>query len=294
MYEIIKEYTNYGSINLKIDKEKGVIHDVKILGMKSSNNREYPLSTLRDAVPLYENARVNLDHPEGDPRKPRSYQDRLGVIRDVKLMDGDGLYANFHFNPMHPLAEQLIWDAEHFPGNVGFSHNVEALTSRNNERVVVDKIIAVRSVDLVADPATTSGLFESLDTTTSRSDATLNTNITDPITDSKFKIQETNADATKYKRQAVLLRRLCEAFAVQFTDNDNRVGNVFHKTFLDHLCSNIDEDTGDALIRDRMNLVREAKIYCIENTPVSKSRSLFESDRESTNDTASFVTMITY
>ena len=75
----------------------------------------------------------------------------------------DGLYGDFHFNPKHALAEQLCWDAEHAPGNVGFSHDVEAQTSRKNGRVVVEAIRKVSSVDLVADPATTSGLFESRD-----------------------------------------------------------------------------------------------------------------------------------
>ena len=47
------------------------------------------------------------------------------------------------------------------PENVGFSHNVEAKTSRRADRVVVEAITRVQSVDLVADPATTRGLFES-------------------------------------------------------------------------------------------------------------------------------------
>ncbi|MGO9597438.1 MAG: hypothetical protein ACLP7Q_05395, partial [Isosphaeraceae bacterium] len=52
-------------------------------------------------------------------------------------------------------------DAEHAAENVGFSHNVEARTSRRGDRVVVEAILRVQSVDLVADPATTRGLFES-------------------------------------------------------------------------------------------------------------------------------------
>ena len=74
-----------------------------------------------------------------------------------------GLFADFHFNPKHALAEQLVWDAEHAPENVGFSHNVEARTVRRGERIVVEAITRVQSVDLVADPATTRGLFESAD-----------------------------------------------------------------------------------------------------------------------------------
>jgi hypothetical protein len=158
MTELLQETSMTGSV--QIDKEAGILYGVKIIGCISRNGRHYPNETLREAIPLYENSKVNLDHPD-DPRKPRSYQARFGVIRNVQLREDDGLFADFWFNPKHPLAEQLLWDAEHAPENVGFSHNVEAVVKRDAEPVKVDKIVAVRSVDLVADPATTCGLFES-------------------------------------------------------------------------------------------------------------------------------------
>jgi hypothetical protein len=54
----------------------------------------------------------------------------------------------------------LAWDAEHNPRNVGFSHNVLARLARDGEQTVVEAITHVQSVDLVADPAATQGLFE--------------------------------------------------------------------------------------------------------------------------------------
>ena len=68
--------------------------------------------------------------------------------------------ADLHYNPKHPLAEQLAWDAENSPESVGFSHVVEAVTRRVQKEDVVESIVKVHSADLVADPATTSGLFE--------------------------------------------------------------------------------------------------------------------------------------
>ena len=53
-----------------------------------------------------------------------------------------------------------MWDAEHAPQNVGMSHNVLARTSRDGDETVVEAITKVQSIDLVADPATTAGLFE--------------------------------------------------------------------------------------------------------------------------------------
>ena len=162
MNELLMEYFQAGGgASLRIDREGGVLYGVKILGCQSRNGRLYPTDTLRDALPLYENAKVNLDHPTGPPDMPRSYQDRFGVVRNVMIREDEGLFADFHFNPHHPLAEQLLWDAEHAPENVGFSHNVEASLERHEGKVVVKRIVNVRSVDLVADPATTAGLFES-------------------------------------------------------------------------------------------------------------------------------------
>lgn len=158
--ENVLEFCDLSSPRRKIDKENGVVSGVKILGVKSRNNRVYPIETLRDAAPLYENAKVNVNHPDGSPNESRKYQDRVGSIKNVTLQE-NGLYGDFHFNPKHPLAEQMLWDAEKAPENFGFSHNVEAVVRLENGAQIVDKIVRVRSVDLVADPATTSGLFES-------------------------------------------------------------------------------------------------------------------------------------
>jgi len=166
MTEILYETTYTAGDAVRIDREAGVIFGVKIIGCESRNGRHYPNDTLRQAIPLYENSKVNLDHPDGDPRKPRSYHARFGMIRNVQLRENEGLYADFWFNPKHTIAEQLLWDAEHAPDNVGFSHNVEAVVRRQSPdggtTALVERIVAVRSVDLVADPATTQGLFESV------------------------------------------------------------------------------------------------------------------------------------
>jgi hypothetical protein len=162
MSELLQEYCDSRGVPVRVDRAAGVIRGVKILGLKSRNNRAYLPAALREAAALYENAKVNVNHPKGHPAAPRDYQDRLGQIRGVELRADEGLFGDLHFNPKHALAEQLVWDAEHAPENVGFSHNVEARTSRRGDEVVVEAITRVQSVDLVADPATTRGLFESL------------------------------------------------------------------------------------------------------------------------------------
>jgi hypothetical protein len=160
MTETLQEFFDSRGVQMGVDRQAGVIRGVKILGLQSRNGRTYLPETLAQAAPLYEGAKVNVNHPKSGPSSPRDYQDRIGVIHAVAAR-GEGLFADFHFNPKHTLAEQLLWDAEHAPENVGFSHNVEARTTRRGDRVIVEAITRVQSVDLVADPATTRGLFES-------------------------------------------------------------------------------------------------------------------------------------
>ena len=160
MDESLQEFCGWHGAATQLDRPAAVIRGVKILGLQSRNGRTYRPAALAAAVPLYEDVRVNVNHPQGDPAAPRDYRDRLGTLRNVALRPGEGLFADFHYNPKHALAEQLLWDAEHAPHNAGFSHNVQARVSRRDGATVVEAITRVTSVDLVADPATTRGLFE--------------------------------------------------------------------------------------------------------------------------------------
>jgi hypothetical protein len=160
MSEMLQEFVDSGNQRLRVDRDAGIIRGVKLLGLASRNGRRYRESALTDAVTLYEGSKVNINHPKGHPLSPRDYQDRLGVVREVRFRTGEGLFGDLHFNPKHALSEQLVWDAENAPQNVGMSHNVLARTSLDGGDTVVEAITKVQSIDLVADPATTSGLYE--------------------------------------------------------------------------------------------------------------------------------------
>jgi hypothetical protein len=160
MSEPLQEYAHSGGLTLRVDRSGGLLRGVKLIGLESQNGRRYRPEALAAAVGLYEGAKVNVNHPQNGPLAPRDYRDRLGVVRQVEFRPAEGLFGNLHFNPKHALAEQLAWDAEHNPRNVGFSHNVLARLAREGEATVVEAITHVQSVDLVADPAATQGLFE--------------------------------------------------------------------------------------------------------------------------------------
>ena len=162
MQQIFHEFSAGDASPMTNDSDSGLISGVKILGLTSRNGRVYPPEVLREAAPLYEGAKVNVNHVSKEAaRLPRDYRDRIGTVSNVVFKENSGLFADFHYNPNHAQAKQLLWDAHNAPNNVGFSHCVEAVYHQENDMTIIDKIVRVISVDLVADPATTNGLFES-------------------------------------------------------------------------------------------------------------------------------------
>jgi hypothetical protein len=145
----------------RVDRANKVIRGVKILGRFSSNGRTYTEGALREAVPMYEGARVFVNH-----RRPRDQRDRqisevFGVLRNVRYIK-DALYGDLHYLENAPSAAQILEAAENAPNTLGLSHHaVGDVTEGPGGREIVDKITHVRSVDIVAEPATTNGLFES-------------------------------------------------------------------------------------------------------------------------------------
>ncbi len=154
----VLEFTS-SPAGLRVDREQGVIYGVKVLGRKSGNGPTYPQPVTRDALPLYEGVKVNLDHPPRTrPADDRSVQDRFGKLQNVRDL-ADGLYADLHYIRSHPLAAVVAEAAESMPDVFGLSHNANIRESLDTGEVVA--INRVRSVDLVADPGTTRGIFES-------------------------------------------------------------------------------------------------------------------------------------
>jgi len=143
-----------------LDKDKGVVRGVKILGRYSAHGHEYSRRAMIEAVPLYEGKQVNVDHPQKNKLgQSRKYSDRFGRLHGIQLKE-DGVYGDLHYNKKHSLAEQFEYDVENDPKNVGLSHNAVGQSRKKNGKVLVESIVRVRSVDLVADPATNVSLFE--------------------------------------------------------------------------------------------------------------------------------------
>lgn len=175
----------------RVDEAANVIRGVKLLGIESRNTARvlgldpvrygaalerpygYTPDGLRAALPLYEGSAIYLDHRPFEfdqtgariiKSGERSANDLLGAARNVRFIDGHGLYGDFHYLAAHPFAPRLVEAARRFPTKLAFSHEAgydEPIL--RDGKVFLSRITDVDGIALIASkPGTTSGLFESL------------------------------------------------------------------------------------------------------------------------------------
>jgi hypothetical protein len=150
---------------MRADLDKGILRNVRILGPKSRNGRLYPRHVVEAALSKYDGATVNLNH-RSNQQIDVDINNRFGRIKNPRMDTDGGVRADLHFNPKHHYAETFRWWVEHDPKSVGFSHyskqQAEPKYIDGQWTEVIESIEFVASVDLVADAATTSGIFESV------------------------------------------------------------------------------------------------------------------------------------
>ena len=141
-----------------VDQSRRIVHNIAWTGRDSKNGYRYSEQALRQAVSLYENKPVFLDHAANISRPhERSTRDLAGSIvnpryeegrirSDIQLLDTEA-------------GRTFLALAESKSPAVGMSHVV--LAERSGDRSVVEVIHDVVSIDAVVFPATTSTFSES-------------------------------------------------------------------------------------------------------------------------------------
>lgn len=156
--------------DLHVDRESGIVRDVKILGWDSRNEggRRYDPKgcSTAESLACYDGKLVNIDHAiraDGHSISPAvtvPFAARFGRIVGPYAKD-DGIYAReLRCNKAHPAYESFAWWAENDPAAIGLSHVARCYVSPQSDKLF-EGIGEVTSVDIVANPATTKGLFES-------------------------------------------------------------------------------------------------------------------------------------
>lgn len=276
----------------KVDLENGVISNVKILGFESANKRDYAPQAVKEAQRLYEGVNVNINHiGKGQQRDLGS---RFGKYKNVRFIEGDGLRGDLHFNPHHPMAKQLAWYAENMADAFGNSHHAEGRGVMKGGRMLVENITKVQSVDLVADPATTKSLFESVagETDLDRKENTVSEDLKEVTVEmleakrpdllAKIRTPGRDTDSTALREARALAKKvkMMEAQAVVrehsiMVREELRRANLPKKAltelFVEQLLNAEDKAAVVSMIRDRAAACRE------DHKPRSTGKSLLES-----------------
>lgn len=149
---------NYIALNESTTWRENVLYNVKALGQKSKNNRYYPDETIAEALHLYDDLPIYINHDENHIGE-RRYEDLAGFFRKPRFEDG--IVGEAHLNPMHPLYERIKWDYEN-GSKLGFSHQIGKVQVDADGKTI-RHIGEVFSLDLVTRPATTITLKEEED-----------------------------------------------------------------------------------------------------------------------------------
>lgn len=150
---------------VRIDKDAGVIFDVKVIGKTSINKREYTDGALDGALELYEGAKLYIDHKYPGrglaAGASRSMRDWAGVLRNCRRTP-DGVRGDVHYLKKAQAGMLVAEAAEKFPDKFGLSQHatVEYSVRASDGWTIVERIVEVKSVDVVDNPAATTSLFE--------------------------------------------------------------------------------------------------------------------------------------
>ncbi len=162
---MLKEFTeNFEGVfsEITVDFESRIIKGAALCGLVSKNRRRYTPECLASAVSLYENSKIFIDHPnETDTRRGwRSTRDLGGAVENVRFNHGK---LRGDVRCLNTEGGRMIFEiAQNAPNAAGFSHNVQAEYHREGSEEIITRIESVASVDLVTQPATVSGIYESI------------------------------------------------------------------------------------------------------------------------------------
>jgi len=157
----IKNQFDGAFAEVSVDTEQRIIRNAALVGQVSKNGRRYTAEALKNGVDKYEGAKVYLDHPsEADEKRGwRRIRDLAGKIENARF-DGQKIRGDIRL--INTDGGKLAFEiATSLPDIAGMSHNAFGKYRRENGVEVVESIDKVVSVDVVTEPATNNGFYES-------------------------------------------------------------------------------------------------------------------------------------
>jgi hypothetical protein len=146
--------------HLRIDEANSCLRGVRLLGLVSGNGRRYAPEGVRAACHLYEGRPCYVNH-RASTRGVRPVEDKVGWFENVRPAADGGLTADLHLLKSHPMSARLFEGARRRPELFQLSHDAVGRERAGSRGSVIEGIVSVASVDVVAEGATVSSLFES-------------------------------------------------------------------------------------------------------------------------------------
>ena len=158
LQQLCEHVHDWRTPEVEIDQTRRLVRNIALTGRDSKNGYRYSEQALEQAVSLYENKPVFLDHAVSVSRPhERSTRDLVGSIVNPRY-EGGRIRSDIQLLDTE-AGRTFLALAESKSPAVGMSHVV--LAERGDDRTIVERIHDVVSVDAVVFPATTSTFSES-------------------------------------------------------------------------------------------------------------------------------------
>lgn len=272
----------------QVDRDQRVVRNVSLLGRQSRNNRTYTRQAMREAADLHEDVGIYLDHPT------RSEERERGGVRSVRDLAGRVTRATVESDRVKGdiqalegnEGDKLLAIAEQMPGVAGFSHRATGKVKAGDDGDIVENIESVAGADVVTDPATVNGLFESIrdeetDMTIEDLDAdTLREERPDLVASIREQAEE-EADLESLREERDELKQRVDELEAEKAEREHREmveaqldeadlpDRVVTETFRETLMEADDEEAVEALVADRKELAQAVR----RGGPTSDRRS---------------------
>lgn len=246
------------SAALSIDPQARLVLNVALTGPDSRNGYRYSEAALREAVPLYDQKPVFLDHaPDRLKPRDRSTRDLVGNIINPRFEDGR-IRGDIRVLDTESGRTFLALANTNLPG-VGMSHVVVA--QRSTDGGTVELIRDVVCVDAVINPATTQTFRESQDAS---SEAAL---LEEQLQSSQRECQQLREQLAVLQSRALLAERQCEAH--RLLAESQLPAAAITPLFLQQLEQAPTTEHRRELIRDRVKLCEQHR----SRPPLSRERN---------------------
>lgn len=263
LQQITEHIRDWRPPDVAVDRKQRIVRNIALAGLESANGYRYSEEALNDALPLYENKPVFLDHARNTSRPfERSTRDLVGSVINPRFTDGR-LRGDIQTLETE-AGRTFIALAESNSPAVGMSHVV--LARRNADNTIVEKIEQVVSVDAVAFPATSATFREQRHDDSESDDLAEQLDILTAERDElRRKLHDFESRATRAAKKRRAEQLLRESRLPEFA-----VTPQWREQLLDAK----DDDARRQLIAERKSLLQQLRVH----TPASVERVHSESD----------------